>query len=261
MQTSMKESNNYNINNFKNLKTNESDENVVIGNMSLNTTLKNNSVSNSKNFSINNNNFAGTGKTNTLLNNLNLNEVEEKDEEELYESEFKEDINSVKKIEEEEKYENEFNNDFNELEKIEEEQKKLIETGDNDVNLEDYKEIHESQRIQSQLNFFEDSITDNININRSRAHVVGKINNNNLAQSNNKTHMSNNFSENNEVMGSKNSNLNSINKSRQNITNNNMMISGDLNDSFGDNILQNLNKYRKMALGEASMSQSLVGKK
>jgi len=242
---------------LKNLKSNESDENVVIGNMSMNATLKNNSVSNSKNVSINTN-FAGTGKTNTLLN-MKLNEVEEKDEEELYESEFKEDINTVKKLEEEEKYENEFNNDFDDIEKIEEEQKNK--NGENDVNLEDYKEIHESQKIQTQLNFFEDSITDNININRSKAHVVGNINNNNLAQSNkSKNNMSNNFGQNNEVMGSKISNKNSMNKSKQNFTNNNM-VSCELEDSYGDNILENLNKYRKMALGESSMSQSILGQK
>ena len=35
------------------------------------------------------------------MNNMGLNEVEEKDEEELYESEFKEDMNNVKKLEEE----------------------------------------------------------------------------------------------------------------------------------------------------------------
>ena len=73
-------------------KTNESDENVVIGNISLNTTIKN-SV---------NTNFNNTGKTNTLAKEMKLNEVEEKEEEELYESEFKENIKcyGFKKIKE-----------------------------------------------------------------------------------------------------------------------------------------------------------------
>ena len=29
-------------------------------------------------------------------------------------------------------------------------------------------------------------------------------------------------------------------------------MSSELNDSYGDNILKNLNKYRKMALGEST---------
>ena len=243
-QPSIKDSNFYNIN-LKNLKINESEENVVIGNMSMNTTLKNNSINNSKNTSINTA-FNGTGKAATLLNNMDLKEVEEKEEEELYASEFKEDINSVKKLEEEEKYGNEFDNDINEIEKLEQEQKSK--NNENGINLEDYKEIHESQRIQSQLNFFEDSIMENININKSRAHVVGKINND-LNQNEN----SKDFRK-----VSNNSNKNSRKESKQ--VNNNL-ISCDISDSFGDNILQNLNKYRKMALGESSMSQSISGQK
>ena len=66
MQSSIKDSK-YNFNNLtlnKNTKTYESDENVVIGNMSMNTTLKNNSICNSKNNNVSGNvNFNGTGKT------------------------------------------------------------------------------------------------------------------------------------------------------------------------------------------------------
>ena len=248
-QLSMKDSNFFNLN-LKNLKINESDENVIIGNISINTTLKNNSVNNSKNNSINTA-FNGTGKATNLLNNMDLKEVEEKDEEELYASEFKEDINSVKKLEEEEKYGDEFYNDVNEIEKLEEEQKDKNE--ENGVNLEDYKEIHESQRIQSQLNFFEDSIMDNININKSRAHVVGKISND-MNQSKGKN--------NNEIGNSKEGN-NYFNKNdmEENKQINNNIISCDISDSYGDNILQNLNKYRKMALGESSLGQSISGQK
>ena len=93
------------------------------------------------------------------------------------------------------------------------------------------KEIHESQRIQTQLNFFEDSILDNININKSRGHIVGNI----------KTTDSNKIEENYD-------NNNNINK--------NVLMSSELNDSYGDNILKNLNKYRKMALGESTTSQN-----
>ena len=154
---------------------------------------------------------------------MKLNEVEEKAEEELYESEFKEDAG--KKLEEEENYENEFENeDLNEIKKLEEE-----DNDKNKVNLDDYKEIHESQKIQTQLNFFEDSILDNININKSRGHIVGNI-----------TSTDSEKMEDNE------------NKS----TNKNVLMSSELKDSYGDNILKNLNKYRKMALGESTMSQN-----
>ena len=214
--------NNNNLKNYTNSlnnnnKTYESDENVVIGNISLNTTLKNSRNANQ--------NFNNTGKTNTLVKEMKLNEVEEK-EEELYESEFKEDLkDQVKKIEEEENYENEFENeDINEIKKLEEQENKEK----NKVNLDDYKEIHESQKIQTQLNFFEDSILDNININKSRGHIVGNS--------------FKNEKENNEEGNDE--------------ENRNVLMSSELKDSYGDKILQNLNKYRKMALGESSLSQN-----
>ena len=205
--------NNKNFKNNNNNRTNESDENVVIGNISLNTTLKNSHT-----------NFNNTGKTNTLVKEMKLNEVEEK-EEELYESEFKENIKEeVKKLEEEENYENEFENeDINKIKQIEEQEKKEK----NGVNLDDYKEIHESQKIQTQLNFFEDSILDNINISKSRGHIVGNS------------------------LKNDNENIENENKIERNV-----LMSSELKDSYGDKILQNLNKYRKMALGESSSSQN-----
>ena len=168
-------------------------------------------------------NFNNTGKTNTLVKEMKLNEVEEK-EEELYESEFKEDLkDEVKKIEEEENYENEFENeDINKIKQLEEQEDKEK----NEVNLDDYKEIHESQKIQTQLNFFEDSILDNININKSRGHIVG-----------------NSFKKENEN-----------NEEGNGEENKNVLMSSELKDSYGDKILQNLNKYRRMALGESSLS-------
>ena len=213
---------NYSSMNNKNFKNNnnrtyESEENVVIGNISLNTTLKNSRNTNS--------NFNNTGKTNTLVKEMKLNEVEEK-EEELYESEFREgNKEEVKKLEEEENYENEFENeDINEIKKLEEQENKEK----NRVNLDDYKEILESQKIQTQLNFFEDSILDNININKSKGHTVG-----------------NSFKNDNGKIGNENE-----------IDNKNILMSSELKDSYGDKILQNLNKYRKMALGESSLIQN-----
>ena len=267
IQTSLKDSkfnsNIFNLN--KNTKVYESDENVVIGNMSMNTTSKNNSICNSKNMSLNatlknnssiannsNLNFGGTGKTNALMNNMKLNEVEEKDEEDIYESEFEKDKNTLKTMEEEEKYENEFNDGSKDIEKLEKEQ-----SNKNDVNLDDYKEIHESQKLQTQLNFFEDSIMDNININKSKAHKVSLNDSNNKSEQN-----KNSMNGNGSVMASNNFNNNSINKSSASKKKNNInMISSELEDSYGDNIIKNLDKYRRMALEESNMSQSMFGKK
>ena len=267
IQTSLKDSkfnsNIFNLN--KNTKVYESDENVVIGNMSMNTTSKNNSICNSKNMSLNatlknnsniannsNINFGGTGKTNTLMNNMKINEVEEKEEEDNYESEFEKDKNTLKTMEEEEKYENEFNDGSKDIEKLEKEQ-----SDKNDVNLDDYKEIHESQKLQTQLNFFEDSIMDNININKSKTHKVT------ISDSKNKNEQnSNSINGNGSVMASNNFNNNSINKSNASKRTNNInMVSSELEDSYGDNIIKNLDKYRRMALEESNMSQSMFGKK
>ena len=255
---------NSNILNFnKDIKVYESDENVVIGNMSINTISKNNSICNSKNISMNSNlknnstinnnlNFAGTGKTNSLMNNMKLNEVEEKDEEDIYESEFEKDKNTLINMEEEEKYEKEFNHGSNEIEKLEQEN-----SNKNEVNLDDYKEIYESQKIQTQLNFFEDSIMENININKSKEHRVNLCdsNNNNILNKNSMNDTSNNFGQNNGIMGSSNYS-NKTNKLKESKIINNNMISYEIEDSYGDNIIKNLDKFRRLALEESNLSQS-----
>ena len=69
---------------------------------------------------------------------------------------------------------------------------------------------------------------DNININKSRGHIVGNS--------------FKNEKENNEEGNDE--------------ENRNVLMSSELKDSYGDKILQNLNKYRKMALGESSLSQN-----
>jgi len=261
---------NSNIINFnKDTKLYESDEDVIIGNMSIYTISKNNSICNSKNISmnanlknnsINNNNlnFAGTGKTNSLINNMKLNEVEEKDEEDIYESEFEKDKNTLKKMEEEEKYEDEFENGSNEIEKLE-----IENSNKNEVNLDDYKDIYESQKIQTQLNFFEDSIIENININKSRGHRIDLCDSNNNSDQNKKSMngTSNNFGQNNGVMESSDFTNNKTNKFKESKIINNNMISSELEDSYGDNIIKNLDKFRRLALEESNISQSIYDQK
>ncbi len=57
----------------------------------------------------------------------------------------------------EENYENDFTTDNAILQNLEEgEEKNTI------INLDDYKEIHESEQIQNKLNFFEDNNDDNL---------------------------------------------------------------------------------------------------
>ena len=260
---------NSNILNFnKDIKVYESDENVIIGNMSINTISKNNSICNSKNKSMNANlknnsknnnnlNFTGTGKTNSLMNDMKLNEVEEKDEEDIYESGFEKDKNTLKNMEEEEKYENEFDNGLNEIEKLEQEN-----SNKNEVNLDDYKEIYESQKIQTQLNFLEDSIMENININKSKEHRVNLYDrNNNIINKNSMNGTSNNFGQNNSVMGSSSFSNNKTNKFKESKIINNNMISYELEDSYGDKIIKNLDKFRRLALEESNLSQSIYGQK
>ena len=217
----------------------------------MNANLKNNSINN------NNLNFAGT-KTNSLINNMKLNEVEEKDEEDIYESEFEKDKNTLKKMEEEEKYEDEFENGSNEIEKLE-----IENSNKNEVNLDDYKDIYESQKIQTQLNFFEDSIIENININKSRGHRIDLCDSNNNSDQNKKSMngTSNNFGQNNGVMESSDFTNNKTNKFKESKIINNNMISSELEDSYGDNIIKNLDKFRRLALEESNISQSIYDQK
>ena len=115
--------------------------------------------------------------------------------------------------EEEENYENDFEIDKATLKNILEGEK----TQDNNVNLDDYKEIHESQQLQSQLNFFESNNNiENINIKKSKHQKISPKNDINFKNS--------------------------------------LMISNSISDSYGDNIINDLNKFRRLALEESSIS-------
>ncbi len=119
---------------------------------------------------------------------------------------IKKDDDTLKKedIEEEENYEKEFEKE-NDLSKIE---KKSYDK----INLNDYKEIHDSQQFQNQLNFFES--------------------NNNIGSSN-------------------------IKKSKHESPKKNpnqLLVSESINDSYGDDIINNLNKFRNLALQESTIN-------
>ena len=155
------------------------------------------------------------------------------------------------------------------------------------INLDDYKEIKESQKIQTQLNFFEDSGMENINVGKSKGRVVksynmygnkninlkngsNNINNSNSKKSNNTQNTNNTNSKrpqspkynrnNNKNNIKKNEDKDNIEKNKINkiITNNeNSLFTSNnnlVNDSYGDNIINDLDKYRKMLLEESSVS-------
>ena len=116
----------------------------------------------------------------------------------------KDDTLKKEDIEEEENYEKEFERE-NDLSKIE---KKSYDK----INLNDYKEIHDSQQFQNQLNFFES--------------------NNNIGSSN-------------------------IKKSKHESPKKNpnqLLVSESINDSYGDDIINNLNKFRNLALQESTIN-------
>ena len=117
----------------------------------------------------------------------------------------KDDTLKKEDIEEEENYEKEFEQD-NDLTKIE---KKSYDN----INLNDYKEIRESQQFQNQLNFFES--------------------NNNLGNS--------------DIKKSKNEKSPKKNP-------NQLLVSESIRDSYGDDIINNLNKFRHLALEESTIN-------
>ena len=162
------------------------------------------------------------------------------DEEDIVNSKNRSIINQQKENEEEdndEDYEADFTTDEKALTNLE----KKIEDNNNKINLEDYKEIHESQKFQTQLNFFEDSCIDNVNMKNSRQHLVRPPSPKVKKQANtNKEQVDSLFDK---------------NKS------NNIIQSSDLSmnpikDSYGDNIINDLDKYRKMALEESTFSNN-----
>ena len=270
-------------------ENNETEEDIVrgFGQSGMNSMLNDENTSNFNHSNINNNsginaNIIGNkttfGKKKGIVNNnkeiQQIKEAEEKEEEENYAYDFTLDNKTLKKLEEEEKTQN---------------SKK--------INLDDYKAIKESQKIQTQLNFFEDSVLENINISKSKAkgrviksyNMLGNKNkniiknlvndlgsndndNNNINNSNSKK--SNNTNTNTNVKrpqspkhnrntnNGKNSddiNNDNNNESSQNNRNNmsnyndNSSLTNLGNDSYGDHIINDLNKYRKMFLEESSM--------
>ena len=142
-------------------------------------------------------------------------------------------LNSMKKSKKEEEdddyeqYENDFTTDKNIINNIEKGEK-----SQNKIDLNDYKEIHESQKLQNQLNFFEDNILDN-NIN------IKKSNKQKLRPTSPK---------------GKNSQLKKIENNNNNKIQDSLLSSNNFcNDSYGENIIKNLNKFRELALEESSI--------
>lgn len=121
-----------------------------------------------------------------------------------------------------------------------------------DVCLDDYKEIHESNKFQTQLNYFEDSEIDYNHVNKSKQHVINQVNNNKTYQRPQspklKGNQSNNESSNKRKMNNNNGKMALIDLNLN--TSSNMF-----SDSYGDNIIKNLHKYRQMALEESSIQK------
>ena len=161
------------------------------------------------------------------------------DEEDIVNSKNKSILNQQKENEEEdndEDYEADFTTDEKALTNLE----KKIEDN-NKINLEDYKEIHESQKFQTQLNFFEDSCIDNVNMKNSRQHLVRPPSP--------------------KVKKQANTNKEQVDSLFDKYKSNNIIQSSDLSmnpikDSYGDNIINDLDKYRKMALEESTFSNN-----
>ena len=187
------------------LDNNETEEDIVrgFGPSGMNSMLNDENNSNFNHSNINNNSGISIvnhtfGKKKGLVNNnkeiQQIKEAEEKEEEENY-CDFTLDNKTLKKLEEEEKSKN--------FQKI---------------NLEEYKEIKESQKIQTQLNFFEDSVIDNINVGKSKGRVVksyNKFGNKNINSNNNASNNGTNNNANNN-----NNNINNSNSKKSNNTNN-----------------------------------------
>ena len=275
------------------IENNETEEDMVrgFGPSGMNSMLNDENTSNYNHSNINNNSGMSNimnkntfGKKKGIVNNTNkeiqqIKEAEEKEEEENYAYDFTLDNKTLKKLEEEEKSQN---------------TKK--------INLEDYKEIKESQKIQTQLNFFEDSVLENINISKSKGknrvvksynmlgnknkNIIRNLennfnndnteNNNNINSSSKKSNNTNNTNVNNgkrpqspkyirnnninknkndETSDINNNDMSQISQNKNNINNlnENSSMTNLANDSYGDHIINDLNKYRKMFLEESSM--------
>ncbi len=156
-----KVNNNYNNDNIINNNYNNDNINNVINNQNL---IENNKYENNIQNTIyeSKNNKYQNDSDLVIQNNINQN-VNNETQTDIYN--FKKDYSrdiSLEKIKnkeefDEEKYENDFTTYNAILQNLEEgEEKNTI------INLDDYKEIHESEQIQNKLNFFEDNNDDNL---------------------------------------------------------------------------------------------------
>ena len=262
------------------IENNETEEDIVrgFGQSGMNSMINDENTSNFNHSNANNNsglsglsgmvnhNFGKKkGMVNTNKEIQQIKEAEEKEEEENYACDFTLDNKTLKKLEEEE-------------EKSQNLQK---------INLEDYKEIKESQKIQTQLNFFEDSVMENINVGKSKGKIIKSYNmygNKNSNLNNNQSNNGNNINNSNSKKSNNTQNTNNTNSKRpqspkynrnkntnnindENVKKSNKIITNTnnenslytsnnnlVNDSYGDNIINDLDKYRKMFLEESSVS-------
>ena len=221
-----KENENNNNNNNMNITQNLMDsKSISYMKTNTNNNYNNNNSNNNNNFK-NNNNYSNENINNNNYNITDddiLNDELEEDNcnyrignsSDISDNNINTEKEEIKKeeSEEEENYENDFEIDKATLKNILEGEK----TQDNNVNLDDYKEIHESQQLQSQLNFFESNNNiENINIKKSKHQKISPKNDINFKNS--------------------------------------LMISNSISDSYGDNIINDLNKFRRLALEESSIS-------
>ena len=221
-----KENENNNNNNNMNITQNLMDsKSISYMKTNTNNNYNNNNSNNNNNFK-NNNNYSNENINNNNYNITDddiLNDELEEDNwnyrignsSDISDNNINTEKEEIKKeeSEEEENYENDFEIDKATLKNILEGEK----TQDNNVNLDDYKEIHESQQLQSQLNFFESNNNiENINIKKSKHQKISPKNDINIKNS--------------------------------------LMISNSISDSYGDNIINDLNKFRRLALEESSIS-------
>ena len=116
-----------------------------------------------------------------------------------------------------------------------------LEKNKNKNNINNYKEIQESQKLQNQLNFFEDSMLENKVIKTSNKQKVRRPSS---------PKGKNSQSKKNEIDNNYNNNINN-----NELPADSLLSSKNLcNDSYGDNIINDLNKFRKLALEESSIS-------
>ncbi len=279
LSISMKSHKNKNEN--KTSKSNNSIKDSTINNLArnINEFMKNDSVDKSSKFSIHH--YSDEEEDNVNSKDYNDNQIKNKKSNEEEQDEIKEDIEDIEEVqikhnnmkniqknqdddeddgygfeediddenkgdkkEENENYdEGEFTADDKDLKKLE----RTAELANKDLDLDDYKEIHESQKIQSQLEFFEDSCVDGVNIGAYKTTQNKQVRPSSPKMKKNKKKIDDKKS-----------------KPKVNKEINPNLVSSELSvnlaeDSYGDNIINDLDKYRKFAL--EGMSSELEKKK